>query len=87
MLVMSKVITQRELRNDSGDIMRRLDEGETFVVTRNGVPVAELAPMRRHRFVRAEAAVALFRGAPAIDATRLRADLDALADQGVEPRG
>jgi antitoxin (DNA-binding transcriptional repressor) of toxin-antitoxin stability system len=29
-------ITQRELRNFSGDIMRRLDEGETFIVTRAG---------------------------------------------------
>ena len=66
--------------------MRRLDEGESFVVTRNGVPVAELAPMRRHRFIRAEAAVALFRGAPAIDAAQWRADLDAVADQGIEPR-
>jgi len=44
-------ITQRELRNDSGEIMRRLDAGETFIVTRNGVPVGELTPLRRHRFV------------------------------------
>src|SRR5262245_41020298 len=36
---MTQTITQRELRNDSGDIMRRLDQGETFIVTRNGTPV------------------------------------------------
>nr|WP_291822800.1 hypothetical protein [Candidatus Microthrix sp.] len=36
---MGQTITQRELRNGSGEIMRRLDEGESFVVTRNGVPV------------------------------------------------
>jgi prevent-host-death family protein len=36
---MGREITQRELRNNSGEIMRELDEGETFVVTRNGVPV------------------------------------------------
>jgi hypothetical protein len=35
---MSEVITQRELRNDSGEIMRRLDRGETFVVTRKWHP-------------------------------------------------
>src|SRR5215472_1015881 len=35
-------ITQRELRNDSGEIMRALDQGESFVVTRNGTPVGEL---------------------------------------------
>lgn len=83
---MAKEITQRELRNDSGEIMRRLDEGESFIVTRNGTPVGELAPLRRHRFVTAEAAVAMFRGAPPVDLDALRADLDALADPGVRPR-
>jgi antitoxin (DNA-binding transcriptional repressor) of toxin-antitoxin stability system len=46
----SREITQRELRNDSGEIMRKLDEGETFVVTRNGIPVGDLTPLRRNRF-------------------------------------
>ena len=84
---MAEEITQRELRNDSGEIMRRLDAGETFIVTRNGVPVGELTPLRRHRFVAAEAAVALFRTAPPVDYRTLRADLDAVADQSVTPRG
>jgi len=83
---MSREITQRELRNDSGTIMRKLDEGETFIVTRNGVPVGELAPLRRHRFVAAEAAVALFRTAPAVDAQRFRSDLDQVASQDASPR-
>lgn len=80
-------ITQRELRNESGEIMRHLDRGETFIVTRNGVPVGELTPLRRHRFVATEAAVALFRGAPAVDYARLRTDLDKTASQGATPRG
>jgi len=41
---MAKVITQRTLRNESGEIMRGLDRGESFIVTRNGVPVGELMP-------------------------------------------
>lgn len=82
---MSSDISQRELRNDSGDIMRRLDEGETFVVTRNGVPVGELLPLRRHRFVAAETAVAMFRAAPSVDYTRFRDDLDAAASQDPTP--
>ena len=41
---MGREITQRELRNDSGEIMRALDRGESFVVTRNGVAVGELVP-------------------------------------------
>jgi prevent-host-death family protein len=79
-------VTQRELRNDSGEIMRQLDAGESFIVTRNGVPVGELTPLRRHRFVAAEAAVAMFRSAPRVDYARLRDDLDAVADQDVTPR-
>ena len=78
---MAESITQRELRNDSGEIMRRLDQGESFVVTRNGVPVGELTPLRRHRFVAAAAVVALFRNAPAIDPDRFRADVDAWTGQ------
>ncbi len=83
---MSETITQRELRNDSGEIMRRLDRGETFIVTRNGVPVGELSPLRRLRFVTAEAAIAMFRGAPSLDTNRFRADLDVVASQDIEPR-
>jgi prevent-host-death family protein len=82
---MAESITQRELRNDSGEIMRRLDEGESFIVTRNGVPVGELTPLRRHRFVKTAAVVALFRNAPAIDAGRFRADVDAWAGQDILP--
>ncbi len=84
---MARELTQRELRNESGDIMRRLDEGESFVVTRNGVPVAELTPLRRRRFVAAEAAMEMFRTAPTVDHDRFRADLDRVAVQDPEPRG
>lgn len=83
---MEQEITQRQLRNNSGEIMRGLDAGETFVVTRNGVPVGELTPLRRHRFVSAEAAIAMFKGAPSVDLVRLRSDLDHVASQDREPR-
>lgn len=84
---MSREITQRELRNDSGRIMRGLDEGESYIVTRSGVPVGELTPLRRHRFVAAESAVALFRLAPPVEYERLRDDLDAVASQDAVLRG
>lgn len=84
---MSREVTQRELRNDSGEIMRQLDRGESFVVTRHGVPVGELVPLRRHRFVSADAVVAMFRSAPPIDYERFRADLDQVAGQDPTPRG
>ncbi|MCB0978026.1 MAG: type II toxin-antitoxin system prevent-host-death family antitoxin [Acidimicrobiales bacterium] len=79
-------ISQRELRNDSGRIMRAVDAGQTFIVTRNGEPIGELRPIRRERFVRADIAMELFRSAPAVESNRLRQDLDALTDQGLEPR-
>jgi prevent-host-death family protein len=82
----AREITQRELRNESGEIMRALDRGESFVVTRSGVPVGELTPLRQRRFVSAEAAVAVFAGAPPLDAARFRADLDAAIDQQPSPR-
>lgn len=84
---MAREITQRELRNESGEIMRALDRGEAFVVTRNGVPVGELTPLRLRQFVGAEAAVARFAGAPLVDGERFRADVDAVLDQQPRPRG
>jgi prevent-host-death family protein len=82
----AEAITQRELRNDSGEIMRRLDQGEAFVVTRNGVPVGELIPLRRRRLVSRETVVAMFAHAPAIDAARFRDDVDRHLTQDIEPR-
>jgi prevent-host-death family protein len=84
---MAREITQRELRNDSGAVMRALDAGESFVVTRNGVPVGELVPLRRHRLVGRDAVLAIFAHAVPIDAQRFRADLDAVLDQNPTPRG
>ena len=84
---MSRTITQRELRNESGEIMRRLDEGETFVVTRRGVPVGELVPIRQRRFATRGEVAAAFCGAPRVSLDQLRVDLDRLVDQSISPRG
>ena len=82
---MSRMITQRELRNDSGAILREVQAGQAIIVTRNGEPVAELRPLPRRRFVlRAAIVAAAARNAPRIDGTRLRADLDAVVDQSVD---
>jgi prevent-host-death family protein len=75
---MAKTIAQRELRNDNAKVIDEVVEGESFVVTRNGVPVAELLPFRaRRRTVVLKSSIASFIDAgPRIDAKRLRADLD-----------
>ena len=83
---MTEQISQRELRNDSGRIMRALDDGQTFVVTRNGRPVGELRPLRRDRFVDAVTVSDAFRHAPSLNWETLRDDLDRVVDQGNTPR-
>ena len=84
---MSRRITQRELRNESGRIMRALDKGDTFIVTRNGVPVGELRPVKPRVFVPAGSVASAFRHAPRIARKRFRKDIDALLNQSPTPRG
>jgi antitoxin (DNA-binding transcriptional repressor) of toxin-antitoxin stability system len=82
---MGKELTQRQLRNQSGEIMRALDAGESFVVTRNSVAVGELRPLQRHRFVAANAALTAFAHVAWIDAERFRKDLDRPVSQDPAP--
>lgn len=80
----TRSITQRQLRNDSGAVLREVQAGRTITVTRNGMPVAELRPLARRQFVpRSEIAAAAGR-APRIDLHRLRADLDTVVDQALD---
>ena len=67
--------------------MRALDKGKAFIVTRNGVPVGELTPVRQRMFVPAEAALAAFAGAPRVAPRRFRKDVDAVIDEDPTPRG
>ncbi|HEX3736557.1 MAG TPA: type II toxin-antitoxin system prevent-host-death family antitoxin [Solirubrobacterales bacterium] len=41
---MSVEIASRELRNDTAGLLRRVEAGETIVITRRGKPVADLVP-------------------------------------------
>jgi prevent-host-death family protein len=84
---MTRKLSQRELRNKSGEVMRALDRGEDFIVTRNGVPVGELRPCKANRqFVHRDVLVEAFRGAPHIDYEEFIRDIDAYADQDPTPR-
>ena len=44
-MVQVRTLNQRELRNDSGEVLRLVEQGETFTITRRGVPVAVLGPL------------------------------------------
>lgn len=81
-----RTVSQRELRNDSGEIMRQLDQGESFLVTRNGVPVGELTPLKRRQFVPVDHVAAAFRGAASIDREQFFRDIDAFVDSDANPR-
>jgi antitoxin (DNA-binding transcriptional repressor) of toxin-antitoxin stability system len=59
--------------------------GDTFVVTRNGVPVAELRPIQtaRRSFVEKNELVVLASAGPHVDFGEFRTDLDRAVDQGL----
>ncbi|QOR69870.1 type II toxin-antitoxin system prevent-host-death family antitoxin [Ruania alkalisoli] len=38
-------LSQRELRNESGRVLRAVSEGRSFVLTNSGVPVGRLVPL------------------------------------------
>ena len=81
---MTREISQRELRNDSGAILRAVESGENFVVTRNGTPLAELRPLRRRRFVAKAELVRAARQLTPIDAATFRSGIDRVVDQSLE---
>lgn len=85
-MLVERTITQRELRNENAEIMRALECGDTFIITRNGVPVGRLTPVPRRTFVPTKELKEAFARLPRIDYARLRADLDEFVDQDPTPR-
>jgi prevent-host-death family protein len=73
-------VTIRDLRNHGGEVVGRVEAGEHVTVTRDGRPVAELRPLRS-RGINGAALLARWRRLPAVDATALRHDTDAVIDQ------
>lgn len=80
---MARTIAQRELRNDNAKVIDAVTAGETFIVTRNGEPVAELRPVTvgRKTFVSREEIDKMAAVGARIDHRRFREDLDAAFDQ------
>lgn len=60
-----RTITQRELRNQSSEVLRETEKGESFLITVKGRPIALLAPYPKRRWVpRAEVMKLLAGGKP-----------------------
>jgi prevent-host-death family protein len=71
-----KVISQREFRNNSAAVMDAVEAGETYHVTRNGVEIAEVRPLSRHRRLTAEELVERHRTLPRVDHDQMRREAD-----------
>jgi len=81
----ARKIAQSELRNENAKVMDAVTAGETFVVTRNGEPVAELRPLRagRRTFISRAEVAELAAANVRIDRDRFRTYLDAVIDQSL----
>lgn len=77
-------VPQKELRNNVGAVLRRVEAGETLTVTVSGRPVAELSPTAPRRWVSGEALARVWAGpAP----RTLAEDLGRLPAEIVDPFG
>lgn len=59
-----ETIPQKQLRNQVGEVLRRVEAGETFTVSVAGRPVAELGPAHRRRWVSGPALAGIWHGPP-----------------------
>ncbi len=76
------LISVRDLRNHGGEVLVRVERGETLTITSNGTPVAQLRPLPRKSRSASEL-VARRQALAHVDTTALRADIDALLDQSL----
>ena len=72
-------VTIRDLRNHGGEVIDRVLTGESVVITRSGVRVAELVPLPPCG-LDAATLLARWRSLPSIDVASFHADLDRVLD-------
>ena len=61
-------------------MLRKVEAGQSFTITRDGHPVAKIQPLRRRPLSR-EVVLERFARVPAIDGAKLRSDIDSVVDQ------
>lgn len=76
-------VSVRDLRNYGGQILNRVEGGETMTITRDGSPVALLTPFPQPR-LSAVALLESWKNIPSIDADSLRRDLDRVLDPSLD---
>lgn len=72
----------RQLRNHGGEVLDRVEAGESLTVTRDGRAVARLVPLPR-KGLTAAAFLQHWRRLPYVDPSDLRSDIDAVLDQSL----
>ena len=72
-------VTVRDLRNKGGEVLDRVERGESVVITRDGRAVAELRPLPR-RSARPAELIERRKRLPRLDPDALRRDIDAVID-------
>lgn len=77
-----ETVTVRDLRNNSAAVLGRVGQGETLTVTRDGQPVATVAPLPRPS-IGARILIERRRALTIVDAQELRADIDEIVDSSL----
>jgi prevent-host-death family protein len=72
-------VSVRDLRNYGGQILDRVEGGESMTITRDGTPVARLSPLPTPR-LSAAALLVRWENVPVIDAAALREDITEVVD-------
>ncbi|WP_326545328.1 type II toxin-antitoxin system prevent-host-death family antitoxin [Mycolicibacterium sp. ND9-15] len=75
-------VTVRDLLDGGEELLRRVEHGESVVVTRDGTPVAELRPLRRPSVSPVEL-VRRRKNLPRVNPDAVRRDIDNAIDQSL----
>jgi len=73
-------VSVRELRNQGGEVLRRVERGEELTVTSNGQPVARLVPLPAPT---PRELMTHWSTLPPMSYEALRADMDAIVDNSL----
>ncbi|THV41842.1 type II toxin-antitoxin system Phd/YefM family antitoxin [Glycomyces buryatensis] len=71
-----ETMTQREFRNNFVAIMTSVENGESYVITRNGVEIADVTPHVTRRKVTKQELLEACRKLPRVDYAEMRRDID-----------
>lgn len=76
---MGATVSVRDLRNHGGQVLARVEAGESLTVTSHGRPVAELRPIEG-RYLTTRELIERARQLSPMDPRKLREDIDAIID-------